>query len=175
MSLTNFRALGRSGLVVSPLCLGTMTFGPGDWGADEAASREIFNAYRDAGGNFVDTADIYSGGVSEELVGKFIRETKSRDDIVLATKFGFNGSSSPLTGTRAAGAIPMRAGRGPRTFTARWTPRSNGSAPTISTSTGCTSGMGSPRWKRSCKPWAIWCAPARSATTPFPTCPHGSR
>lgn len=57
MSLTDFRALGRSGLVVSPLCLGAMTFGPGEWGADEAASREIFDAYRDAGGNFVDTAD----------------------------------------------------------------------------------------------------------------------
>ncbi|SPJ26491.1 aldo/keto reductase [Palleronia abyssalis] len=112
MSLTNFRALGRSGLVVSPLCLGTMTFGPGDWGADEAASRGIFNAYRDAGGNFVDTADIYSGGVSEELVGKFIRETKSRDDIVLATKFGFNGSSSPLTGTAGGGGNPHAGGAG---------------------------------------------------------------
>ncbi|WP_322893563.1 MULTISPECIES: aldo/keto reductase [unclassified Yoonia] len=96
MSLSHYRALGRSGLVVSPLCLGTMTFGPGDWGADEAESRAIFDAYRDAGGNFVDTADIYSGGVSEEFVGKFIKDTGSRDDIVLATKFGFNGSRSPL-------------------------------------------------------------------------------
>ena len=112
MSLTDFRALGRSGLVVSPLCLGTMTFGPGDWGADEAASREIFNAYRDAGGNFVDTADIYAGGVSEEFVGKFIRETKSRDDIVLATKFGFNGSSSPLTGTAGGEGNPHAGGAG---------------------------------------------------------------
>jgi len=112
MSLTNFRALGRSGLVVSPLCLGTMTFGPGDWGADEAASRAIFDAYLDAGGNFVDTADIYSGGVSEELVGKFIRDTRSRDDIVLATKFGFNGSSSPLTGTAGGGGNPNAGGAG---------------------------------------------------------------
>ena len=112
MSLTQFRALGRSGLVVSPLCLGTMTFGPGDWGADEATSRAIFNAYRDAGGNFVDTADIYSGGVSETLVGKFIAETRSRDDIVLATKFGFNGSSSPLTGTPGGGGNPHAGGAG---------------------------------------------------------------
>lgn len=112
MSLTNFRALGRSGLVVSPLSLGTMTFGPGEWGADEAASREIFHAYRDAGGNFVDTADIYSGGVSEELVGKFIRESGSRDDIVLATKFGFNGSSSPLTATLGGGGNPNAGGAG---------------------------------------------------------------
>jgi aryl-alcohol dehydrogenase-like predicted oxidoreductase len=55
MSLTDFRTLGRSGLVVSPLALGTMTFGPGEWGADEATSRAIFDAYRAAGGNFVDT------------------------------------------------------------------------------------------------------------------------
>jgi aryl-alcohol dehydrogenase-like predicted oxidoreductase len=60
MSLTDFRTLGRSGLVVSPLALGTMTFGPGAWGADAPTSRAIFDAYRDAGGNFVDTADIYS-------------------------------------------------------------------------------------------------------------------
>ncbi len=112
MSLTDFRALGRSGLVVSPLCLGTMTFGPGEWGADEAASRDIFSAYRDAGGNFVDTADIYSGGVSEELIGKFIRETGSRDDIVLATKFGFNASSSPLTATQGGGGNPHTGGAG---------------------------------------------------------------
>ena len=112
MSLTHFRALGRSGLVVSPLCLGTMTFGPGEWGADEAASRAIFDAYRAAGGNFVDTADIYSGGVSEELVGKFIRETGSRDEIVLATKFGFNGSSSPLAGTPGGGGHPHAGGAG---------------------------------------------------------------
>ena len=112
MSLTQFRTLGRSGLVVSPLCLGTMTFGPGDWGADEAASRAIFNAYRDAGGNFVDTADIYSGGVSEEFIGRFIEETNSRDDIVLATKFGFNGSSSPLTGTPGGGGNPHAGGAG---------------------------------------------------------------
>ncbi|GGD13340.1 aldo/keto reductase [Aquisalinus flavus] len=115
MSLASYRALGRSGLVISPLCLGTMTFGstgPGGWGADEAASRAIFNAYRDAGGNFVDTADIYAGGVSETFVGKFIRETNSRDAIVLATKFGFNGSSSPLTGTAGGTGNPHAGGAG---------------------------------------------------------------
>lgn len=112
MSLTNFRALGRSGLVVSPLCLGTMTFGPGDWGADEDTSRGIFKAYREAGGNFVDTADIYSGGVSETFVGKFIAETKSRDEIVLATKFGFNGSASPLTATAGGVGNPHAGGAG---------------------------------------------------------------
>ncbi len=112
MLVPNYRALGRSGLVVSPLCLGAMTFGPGDWGADEATSREIFSEYVDAGGNFVDTADIYSGGVSEEFVGRFIEETGSRDKIVLATKFGFNASSSPLTATQGGGGNPHAGGAG---------------------------------------------------------------
>jgi aryl-alcohol dehydrogenase-like predicted oxidoreductase len=112
MSLTNYRALGRSGLVVSPLCLGTMTFGAGDWGADEAGSRAIFDAYRDAGGNFVDTADIYAGGLSEEFVGKFIKDTGSRDEIVLATKFGFNGSRNPLAGNQPQTGNPHAGGAG---------------------------------------------------------------
>jgi len=112
MSLTAFRTLGRSGLVVSPLALGTMTFGPGAWGADEAMSRTVFESYRAAGGNFVDTADLYSGGESERLVGQFIRETGSRDDIVLATKFGFNGSASPLTANPGGGGNPNAGGAG---------------------------------------------------------------
>jgi aryl-alcohol dehydrogenase-like predicted oxidoreductase len=72
MTLTSYRALGRSGLIVSPLALGTMTFGGGTWGADEATSRAIFDRYCDARGNFIDTADVYSAGESERLVGKFI-------------------------------------------------------------------------------------------------------
>ena len=112
MSLAEFRTLGRSGLVVSPLALGTMTFGSGEWGADEAESRQVFQAYRDAGGNFVDTADIYGGGESERLVGQFIRETKSRDEVVLSTKFAFNGSASPLTAAQAGGGNPNAGGAG---------------------------------------------------------------
>ena len=111
MPLTRYRTLGRSGLVVSPLALGTMTFGQEAWGIDEASARAIFDAYRDAGGNFVDTADIYSGGASEEMVGRFIKATGSRDDIVLATKFGFNGSSSPLA-AKQGGGNPNAGGAG---------------------------------------------------------------
>lgn len=112
MALTDFRTLGRSGLVASPLCLGTMTFGPGPWGADERTSRAIFDAYRNAGGNFVDTADIYSSGESETLVGRFIKDTASRDEIVLSTKFGFNGSASPLTAKQSGSGNPNAGGAG---------------------------------------------------------------
>jgi aryl-alcohol dehydrogenase-like predicted oxidoreductase len=112
MSLTNFRTLGRSGLVVSPLALGTMTFGAGDWGADEVTSRAMFQSYREAGGNFIDTADIYGGGASETLVGRFIREIGARDDVVLATKFGFNGSASPLAASQDGRGNPNAGGAG---------------------------------------------------------------
>ena len=112
MSLTDYRTLGRSGLVVSPMALGTMTFGTPGWGTDAAGSRAIFDAYRARGGNFVDTADIYSGGASEELVGRFIAETGTRDEMVLATKFAFNGSASPLSASRGTRGNPNAGGAG---------------------------------------------------------------
>lgn len=112
MSLMDFRSLGRSGLIVSRLALGTMTFGPGAWGADAQASRAMFDTYRSAGGNFIDTADVYADGESEKLVGQFLRESGTRDDMVLATKFGFNGSASPLTATQAGGGNPNAGGAG---------------------------------------------------------------
>lgn len=112
MSLTAFRALGRSGLIVSPLALGTMTFGPGEWGADEATARAVYDAYRAAGGNFIDTADIYAGGESERLVGRFIADRGDRDEIVLSTKFAFNGSASPLTSAPAGRGNPNAGGAG---------------------------------------------------------------
>src|SRR5919198_863486 len=91
MRLNEYITLGRSGLRVSPLCLGTMTFGTEwGWGADESASRSIFNRYVEGGGNFFDTADAYTGGKSEELLGKFIADRKLRDRAVIATKFTFN-------------------------------------------------------------------------------------
>ena len=89
MSLTHFLTLGRSGLAVSPLTLGTMTFGNGAWGSDEAEARAVFDAYIDAGGNVVDTADMYAAGRSEELVGRFVADRGLRDRVVIATKSGF--------------------------------------------------------------------------------------
>ncbi len=100
MRMNEYITLGRSGLRVSPLCLGTMTFGTEwGWGSEEEVSRSVFDGYIDAGGNFVDTADAYTGGKSEELVGKFIADRKLRDRIVLATKFTFNSETgNPNTG-----------------------------------------------------------------------------
>ena len=87
--LDHYRLLGRSGLRVSPLCLGTMTFGTDwGWGSDEQTSRKIFDGYADRGGNFIDTADLYTNGTSEEFVGKFV--DGRRDSFVVATKFTFN-------------------------------------------------------------------------------------
>ncbi len=68
--LNRYRVLGNSGLKVSPLCLGTMTFGTGaGWSADEATSKAIFDNYLEQGGNFVDTAVSYTNGMSETLLG----------------------------------------------------------------------------------------------------------
>lgn len=93
-NLNDYITLGRSGLRVSPLCLGTMTFGTEwGWGAEEKTAREVFDRYVEAGGNFLDTADLYTGGHSEELLGKFISERGLRDRVVLATKFTFNGDA----------------------------------------------------------------------------------
>ena len=91
MQMNEYSTLGRSGLRVSPLCLGTMTFGTEwGWGAEETVSRSLFDRYLEAGGNFLDTADGYTNGKSEEMVGKFIAERQLRDRVVLATKFTFN-------------------------------------------------------------------------------------
>ena len=78
------RKLGRTGLKVSNLCLGTMTFGNGAWGCDEDMARTIIDRYLDAGGTFVDTADVYNAGVSEEILGRAIEG--KRQQVVVATK-----------------------------------------------------------------------------------------
>lgn len=102
MPLTDYRTLGRSGLVVSPFCLGTMTFGTARWGSGEGESRAVFNAYVEAGGNFIDTADVYSSGRSEEMLGAFIADGALRERIVLATKAGFADGQGPHAGGNGA-------------------------------------------------------------------------
>lgn len=89
MELDTYRLLGRSGLRVSPLALGTMTFGKDwGWGADADDARRIFDAYLDRGGNFVDTANRYTDGSSESLLGEFARGRRER--LVLATKYSMS-------------------------------------------------------------------------------------
>ena len=81
----DYRSLGRTGIQVSPLCLGAMMFGA--WGEpDHDASIKVIHRAMDAGINFIDTADVYSQGESEVIVGKALADGK-RDDVVLATKF----------------------------------------------------------------------------------------
>ncbi len=86
----DYRRLGNSGLKVAPICLGTMQFG---WTADEKMSFRIMDAYVEAGGNFIDTADIYSawapgnkGGESEVIIGRWLKQRKNRSLMVVATK-----------------------------------------------------------------------------------------
>jgi aryl-alcohol dehydrogenase-like predicted oxidoreductase len=86
MTLDHYRLLGRSGLRVSPLSLGTMTFGSAwGWGADTEEARRIFDLYVDRGGNLIDTAVNYTDGGAEQLLGAFIGDKRER--LVLATKF----------------------------------------------------------------------------------------
>ena len=86
-----YRRLGRTGLMVSELCLGTMTFGRE---LDEEGSGEIIARFLEAGGNFVDTADVYENGTSEEIVGRAIKDAR-RDELVLATKVRFPMGDGP--------------------------------------------------------------------------------
>lgn len=85
-----YRRLGRTGLKVSELCLGTMQWG---WTTDAASGFAVMDAFMEVGGNFIDTADIYTnwakdnpGGVSEEIIGRWMKARGNRDDVVLATK-----------------------------------------------------------------------------------------
>ena len=94
-----YRLLGKSGLRVSELCLGTMTFGEDwGWGSSQEESRKVYDAFLEAGGNFIDTANVYTNGTSETLLGEFM--TGQRDRIVLATKYT---NAVPGTDANAAG------------------------------------------------------------------------
>jgi len=87
----DLRYMGNTGLKVSELCLGAMTFGRE---SSEADSFAMMDRFAEAGGNFIDTADVYSRGISEEIVGRWMK-TKNRDDIILATKVRFNMGDGP--------------------------------------------------------------------------------
>lgn len=96
------RKLGRTGLMVSPLCLGGNTFG---WTTDERRSCEVLDAYTESGGNFIDTADTYSawipghvGGESETILGNWMSSRGNRDRVIIATKVGSKMGVAPVTG-----------------------------------------------------------------------------
>lgn len=93
----NYRLFGRSGLRVSEISLGTMTFGE-EWGygANIAESRKVFDAYREAGGNFYDTANRYTEGTSEEYLGEFIKDAGIRTEAVIATKYSLYTNSKTI-------------------------------------------------------------------------------
>jgi len=94
-----YRLLGKSGLRVSELCLGTMTFGEEwGWGSSKDEARKIYDAFREAGGNFVDTANIYTNGASESFLGEFLKG--HRESIVVATKYT---NAAPGSDPNAAG------------------------------------------------------------------------
>jgi aryl-alcohol dehydrogenase-like predicted oxidoreductase len=88
-----YKLLGRSGLRVSEVCLGTMTFGDDwGWGAPKDETRKMFDAFARAGGNFIDTSNNYTNGTSEKFIGEFIKS--DRDHFVIATKYTLNERST---------------------------------------------------------------------------------
>ena len=92
MPLDSYVTLGHSGLRISPFCLGAMTFGEDwGWGSSVAESESVLGRFLELGGNFIDTANIYTNGHSEKIIGDFVGcEPNRRHRIVLATKFTFN-------------------------------------------------------------------------------------
>src|SRR3989454_4209985 len=94
-----FRLLGNSGLRVSELALGTMTFGDDwGWGAAKDEARRVYDAFREAGGNFIDTANVYTNGTSESFLGEFMKDHRQR--VVMASKYS---NAAPGTDPNAAG------------------------------------------------------------------------
>src|SRR5260370_11801973 len=93
------RLLGKSGVGVYEASLGTMTFGDElGWGSPKAEAQKVYETYREAGGNFIDTANLYTNGTSEKFVGEFIQG--HRESVVLATKFSI---AAPGNDANAAG------------------------------------------------------------------------
>jgi aryl-alcohol dehydrogenase-like predicted oxidoreductase len=91
VDLASYRTLGRTGLRISPLILGTLTFDDPGWGADQDTALHLLHRYVDAGGNTLDTANGYAGGRAEQTIATFLRKNPSlRDKLVLATKFAGN-------------------------------------------------------------------------------------
>lgn len=151
-----YTRLGSTGLSVSRICLGMMTYGSPQWRPwvlDEAASRPLVRHAVEQGINFFDTADMYSGGESEVLTGKFLREFCQRDEVVLATKVFFPVDLAFKGGTGAAVTrVPTAAGCRASASSTPSTRACRAWAPTTSTCTRSTAGIRSRpsrrRWRR---------------------------
>ena len=157
----NYRFLGRTGLRVSQLCLGAMTFGRENE-ATEEETRAIMDRFAEAGGNFIDTANIYSLGGSEEIVGRWLQE-KNREDWVVATKVRF-----PM------GEGPNDVGLGRKLSSRLQRQACDGFRRTTSTSFRFTAGIRLPLWKRLSQPWINSSKKALFATSARATTPAGS-
>ena len=161
------RKLGRTGLKVAALCLGGNTFG---WTTDQKASEIVLDAYMEAGGNFIDTADVYSrwapgntGGESETALGIWMAARKNRHAVVMASKvMGPMGPGPTTAGSRAS--TSWKASR----------PPSAGSRPTTSTSTRRTGTIATRRSRRRSAPSTTSCARARCAISAPPTTWRGA-
>ena len=184
-----YTLLGSSGLRVSEVALGTMTFGEAwGWGASEDECRSMFDAFVEAGGNFVDTASNYTDGQSEEIVGSLTAADRER--FVVATKYTL---TSRREDPNAGGNHRKNLVRALETSLRRLrtdyvdllqchrfdpgTPASIFPAvagPTTSTSSGCTCGTALRRWRKSCGRSTISCRPGRCSTSASRTLPRGS-
>jgi len=161
--IMNYRTLGKTGLRVSAIALGTANFGEGwGYGADVKESTSIFNAYSEAGGNFIDTADVYQFGQSEEILGSLL--TGRRDDFVLATKFSHGSSAQSgrlVTGNSRKAMVTSLEASLKRLKTDR-----------VDLS-GCIIQMASRLPKRLSEDLKTWRVQARSFTRDCQTSPHG--
>ena len=158
-----YRLLGKSGLRVSEASLGTMTFGDEwGWGSPKAEAQKVYETYREAGGNFIDTANFYTNGTSEKFLGEFMQG--HRESVVLATKYSL---AVPGNDPNAAGNHRKSMMQAVEASLKRL------QTDYISTCTGCMSGMGSQQWKKSCADWMISFAKARFSTSESRTLPLG--
>ena len=157
-----YTILGKTGITVSRICLGCMSYGGGEmpdwaigtkgWHVNKEDAREHFKIALDAGINFFDTADVYSVGVSEEITGAHLKEMASRDDIVVATKVhGAMGTSPNKRGLSRKHIIEAA-----RIRCAAW-------AWTTSTSIRSIAGISIRRSKKRWTRWIRWCGPAKFA------------
>ena len=168
MPLDRYVTLGRSGLRVSPFCMGCMTFGE-DWGWGSSAkdSEAILDRFIDAGGgggDFLDTANVYTKGHSEKIIGDHIgRHARRRHHLVIATKFFGNMSAGDPNAGGTAESQSTSLARSP----------CDGFRRTISIYIGCTLGTPRHRLTKQCVRLTIWSAPEKYATSGSPIHPHG--